>query len=102
MGMVVSQVCRSKDEAMKEGPLGIYYLDYCEKSWPKSARKMIFGYTKKQFLKSIKEHNIPNNYFCWLSECRTPGYLVEGNIEKVSKWISKHIPNKYGDPLNGR
>lgn len=86
---------------MKPGPLGIYYLDYAEVPFPKSRRKMIFGYTRKQFLESIEEHNIPNNYFCWLSECRTPGYLVEGNIATVAAWVEKHIPDNYGEPLNG-
>lgn len=86
---------------MKPGPLGIYYLDYSPVPYPKSARKLIIGYTKKEFLNKIKEANIPDDWFCWLAESRTPGYYVEGNITKVKAWITRHMPDKYGEPLNG-
>jgi hypothetical protein len=86
---------------MKEGPLGIYYLDYSPVPYPKSTRKFIIGYTKKEFLDKISDAKIPGDWLCWLSECRTPGYLVEGDINKITAWIKKHIPNKFGEPLNG-
>ena len=38
---------------MKPGPLGIYYLDYSPVPYPKSARKLIIGYTKKEFLNKL-------------------------------------------------
>jgi len=85
---------------MKQEPLGIYYLDYSDVLYPRSKRKMIIGYTRKDLLNSIKEAKISDTWFCWLQECRTPGYLVDGNVEFVSAWISKHIPDKFGDPLN--
>ncbi len=86
---------------MKPGPLGIYYLDYAEVPFPRSKRKMIIGYTRKDLLDKITEAKIPNNWLCWFQECRTPGYLVEGNIEKVAAWIEKHMPDNFGEPLHG-
>jgi hypothetical protein len=83
---------------MNEKPLGIFYLDYAEVSFPKSRRKMIIDYTRSGFLQQMIEKNIPDNYFCWLSECRTSGYLVEGNTETVRAWIDKHMPEKFGEP----
>ncbi len=82
---------------MKPGPLGIYYLDYSAVPYPKSARKIIIGYTKDDFLEKIEEANIPEDWMCWLSECRTPGYFVEGNIQKVVEWITLHLTNVYGE-----
>jgi hypothetical protein len=84
---------------MIEKPLGIYYLEYAEKPFPRSARKLIFGYEKKQLLREIKKHNIDEKWFCWLQECRTPGYLVEGDVIKIKVWVSKHMPSKFGEPL---
>jgi len=81
--------------------LGIYYLDYCDRPYPRSARQMIIGYTKNDLLLSIKERNIPDDWFCWFWECRTPGYLIEGNTVKVIAWIEKHMPDNFGEPLNG-
>jgi len=84
---------------MKPGPLGIYYFDYSKVPFPRSTRKLIIGYTRIDFLKGIKEKNIPNDWLCWFSECRTPGYLVEGNLTKVREWIDIHMPDKFGEPL---
>jgi hypothetical protein len=78
--------------------LGIYYLDYSEVTFPRSRRKMIIGYTRSDLLQKILEKNIPDNYFCWLQECRTPGYLVEGNLETVRAWIDTHMPETFGEP----
>lgn len=86
---------------MKPGPLGIYYLDYSDVPFPKSKRKMIIGYTRKDLLDKIEEAKIPNNWLCWFQECRTPGYLVEGDTTKVIAWIEKHMPDNFGEPLNG-
>jgi hypothetical protein len=60
---------------------------------------MIIGYTKKDLLDSIAEKEIPENWFCWLQECRTPPYLVEGNLTKVKDWIFRHMPDNFGEPL---
>ena len=60
---------------------------------------MIIGYTKTDLLDKVAEVNIPLGWFCWLSECRTPGYLVEGNTERVLEWITLHMPEQYGEPL---
>lgn len=81
--------------------IGIYYLDYSDRPFPKSARKMIIGYTKDGLLSSIEERKIPDNYLCWFQECRTPGYLFEGTLVETKEWISKHMPDKFGEPLNG-
>jgi len=83
---------------MKEGPLGIFYLDYSDVLFPRSRRKMIIGYTRSDLLQSIIEKNIPDNYYCWLQECRTPGYLIEGTTEQVRTWIDKNMPEKFGEP----
>ncbi len=80
-------------------PLGIYYLDYSERDYPRAARKLIIGYTKDQFLKSIEETNVPPEWKCWLEECRTTGYLAEGTIEDIKEWILFHMPDKFGEPL---
>jgi hypothetical protein len=82
---------------MKQGPLGIFYLDYSDVAFPRSRRKLIIGYTRSDFLQKIQEKNIPDTYLCWLQECRTPGYLVEGNIETVRAWIDKHMSETFGD-----
>ena len=79
--------------------LGIYYLDYSDKTFPRSARKMIIGYTRSDLLAQIAEKDIPEDYYCWLSECRTRGYLFEGRMEKVTQWIELHMPEKFGEPL---
>lgn len=79
--------------------LGLFYLDYCDKPWPRSARKMIIGFTKDGLLKELSERNIPEGWLFWLSECRTPGYLVEGKIDRVTDWINLHMPEKFGEPL---
>jgi hypothetical protein len=83
---------------MKAGPLGIYYLDYCDVPFPKSRRKMIMGYTRSNFLQYMAEAKIPDNYYCWLQECRTPGYLIEGTAEIVRDWIDKHMKENFGEP----
>lgn len=85
---------------MKEKPLGIYYLDYSAETFPKSRRKMIIGTTKSEFLIKLEHKHIPDDYFCWISECRTPGYLFEGRMEGGIKWIIKHMPSNFGEPLN--
>lgn len=79
--------------------LGIFYIDYAEKVYPRSARKMIIGYTKSDALVKIQERNIPGNWVCWLSECRTPGYLITGDIDTIKQWICDHMPEKFGDPI---
>ena len=79
--------------------LGIFYLDYAPKIWPRSARKMIIGFSKDDMLSKVAEQDIPTDWFCWLSECRTRGYLVEGNIELVKEWVEKHMPEKFGEPI---
>ncbi len=84
---------------MKPGPLGIYYLEYAEAVYPRSARKLIIGYTKKDMLDKIKERKIPEDWFCFFCECRTPGMLVDGNIATVKAWITKHMPKNFGEPL---
>jgi len=84
---------------MNERPLGIYYLDYAEKFVQKSQRKMIIGVTKSELLAEIKKKNIQPEWFCWLSECRTAGFLIVGLTPVVVKWIELHIPKKFGEPL---
>lgn len=79
--------------------LGIYYFDYSERVYPKSSRKMIIGYTRSDLIFKIKEKQIPDNWFCWLSECRTPGYLIDGSASKIIDWISIHLPDKIGHPI---
>lgn len=79
--------------------LGIYYLDYCDRPFPRSARQMIIGYTKADLLKKIKNKNIPDNWFCWFKECETPGYIVEGDLIKIKDWICKHMPDNFGEQL---
>ena len=79
--------------------LGIFYLDYAPQIFPRSARKMVIGYSKDDMLSKIEELNIPKDHVCWLSECRTPGYFIQGNIDEVSEWIEKHMPAKFGEPL---
>lgn len=79
--------------------LGIYYLDYSSVLFPKSKRRMIIGYTKSDFLKKLEHMHIPDDYFCWISECRTPGYLFDGRMVDCRAWIIKHMPNNFGQPL---
>lgn len=79
--------------------LGIFYLDYAPQIFPRSARKMVIGYSRDDMLSKIEELNISKDWICWLSECRTPGYLVESDIEVVKEWISKHMPLEFGDPI---
>lgn len=83
---------------MSDNPLGIFYLDYSDVAFPISKRKMIIGYTRSDLLQGMIERCIPDNYFCWLQECRTPGYLVEGDTETVRVWIDKYMPEKFGEP----
>jgi hypothetical protein len=84
---------------MQEKPLGIYYLDYSDVPYPRSRRKMIIEYTRSGFLIQLEKRLIPDDWYCWLSECNTPGYLVEGRTPQVTDWIIKHMPDKFGDPL---
>ena len=84
---------------MKPGPLGIYYFSYSERVWPRSARKMLIGVTKDEILERIAEKEIPEDWFCWLEECRTPGFLVEGKRDIVLEWITNHMPLKFKEPL---
>jgi len=81
------------------GPLGIYYLDYAPITFHRSKRKMIIGYTKSDLLIKIEKIIIPDDWFCWLSECRTPGYLIEGTTPIVVEWIIKYMPDNFGEPL---
>ncbi len=81
---------------MKEKPLGIFYLDYSDVSFPKSKRKLIMGYTKLDLLKKIEDTQIPIDYLCWLQECRTPGYLIQGNVTEIKNWINDHLSNNFG------
>lgn len=83
---------------MKPGPLGIFYLDYSEIIFPRSRRKLIIGYTKADLLQKMQEKQIPDEYLCWLQECRTPGYLVEGTASIVREWINTHMPENFGEP----
>lgn len=83
---------------MKPGPLGIFYVDYSLFLFPRSNRKLIIGFTRSDLLQKISEREIPDNYFCWLQECRTPGYLAEGNVAKVRAWIDEHMPENFGEP----
>lgn len=80
--------------------MGIYYLDYSEVIFPRSRRKMIIGYTRSDLLQKLAEKELPDDYFCWLQECRTPGYLVEGDVKKVKAWIDKNMPENFGDPID--
>lgn len=84
---------------MRENPLGIYYLDYSEVRFPRARRKMVLGCTKSEFLIQLEHMNIPNEYFCWISECRTPGYLFEGIMIDGMAWITKYMPDSFGEPL---
>jgi hypothetical protein len=79
--------------------LGIYYLDYCERLWPKRGRQMIICYTRTDVLSKMIEKNIPEEWTCWLSECRTPGYLIVGKTGIVRDWIELHMPEEFGKPL---
>jgi hypothetical protein len=83
---------------MKEGPLGIFYFDYADVPYPVSKRKMIIGYTRQDLLDKIDDANIPNDWLCWLKECRTPKQLISGNPIQVRDWIDKHLSDKYGEP----
>ena len=87
---------------MIEKPLGIYYLDYCATTTPKHNRKMIIGYTKSDFLIKIEKTIIPDDWFCWLSECRTPDYLINGKTPVVVEWITKNMPDNFGEPLKSQ
>ena len=81
-------------------PLGIYYLDYAEIFVQRSGRKTdIIGYTRSGLLAEIEKKNLQPNWFCWLSECRTPGFLVVGSTTKVIEWIELHMPEKFGEQL---
>lgn len=83
---------------MKQSSLGIFYLDYSDKYYPKAQRKTIIGYTRVDLLKKISIIDIPDDYICWLQECRTPGYLIEGNIKQITSWIDTHLSNNFGQP----
>ena len=83
-------------------PLGIYYLDYAPIIFQRSNRKMIIGYTKSDLLIKIEKTIIPDDWFCWLSECRTPGYLIEGTTPIVVGWIIKYMPDNFGEPLKSQ
>ena len=83
---------------MKPGPLGIFYLEYSEVVYPRTKRKLIIGYTKSDLLQKMDEHQVADNYFCWLQECRTPGHLVKGTGNIVRAWINKHMPERFGEP----
>lgn len=87
---------------MKQDHLGIFYLDYADVAFPRSRRKLIIGYTRSDLLQKMQDAQIPNNYFCWLQECRTPGYLVEGNADKIRDWIDIHISEAYGEKWNDK
>lgn len=87
---------------MKEGPLGIYYLDYANVTFPRSRRKMILGCTKSEFLIKLEHMHIPNEYYCWIQECTKPQYLFQGTMADGMVWITKHMPDNFGEPLNGQ
>lgn len=80
-------------------PLGIYYLTFAKAAFPRSARKLIIGYTRDDMLAKIAEKEIPADFMCWFDECRTPKTLVAGNIAEVSEWITKHMPTYFGEKL---
>lgn len=82
--------------------LGIYYFDYCANVFPKSARKLIIGYTRTDLLERIEQQNIPDEWFCWITECRTPGYLIDGKKQIVIDWINRHMPDEFGEPLRNQ
>lgn len=79
--------------------LGIYYLSYSEVPFPKSKRQLIIGYTRDDMLTKIADKNIPVSWSCYYEECRTPGFLVQGNIETIKAWITEHMPITFGEPL---
>jgi hypothetical protein len=84
---------------MIEKPLGIYYLDYAERFVQASLRKMVIGTTRSGLLEDMDKRGIQPEWFCWLAECRTPGFLVVGATPKVKAWIELHMPDKFGEPL---
>jgi hypothetical protein len=79
--------------------IGIFYLDYAETFVSRNMRKMIIGYTKDDLLKRIEGKKIQPNWFCWLSEARTPGFLIAGQASTVTDWIERRMPEKFGEPL---
>lgn len=60
---------------------------------------MIICYTREDTFAKVLARDIPADWFFWLSECRTPGYLVTGSKEIVMNWIEIHMPDKFGEPL---
>jgi hypothetical protein len=84
---------------MKQGPLGIYYLEYSLKLFPKSARQSIIGYTKGDLLDQLSTIEFSPEHILWLRECRTVGVLVQGNSEKVKSWINEHMPENFKEPI---
>ena len=78
--------------------LGIYYFNYSTVIFPKFKRKLIIAYTRSDLLEKIVKAEITDDYYCWLKECETPGFLSEGKLPKVRAWVDTHLPEKYGDP----
>jgi hypothetical protein len=79
--------------------IGIFYLDYAEKFVSRNMRKMLIGYTKDDLLKKMEERGIQPDWYCWLSEARTAGFLIAGNASLVTSWIEARMPEKFGEPL---
>ncbi len=84
---------------MKDGKaLGIYYLMYSD-SPNKRFTKCIVAITKQDLFDKIAAKEVPDDYYGYFEECRTPGRLAYGQIHNIKAWAEKHMPDKFGDPL---